>query len=345
MFTVTKEIISAILKDFGIVSKVTALTELQRYHYEKKNPKSKEVRLIVKTDLDSQKSLVIRFKNEEDVTLDIINNQSGFAKLLAVHGIETPSVYMTDGQYARWYKINGYDVIVTIEDFVSGELRFVDTAIAKKTGRLLARMHNISENADFHVNNDVLFNPLTRNDLFSFQDFEAQKNYLSALDKTLYEHIIQTYHQLFEHIRIFENQPKYAVQGDISNCNLYQTTDGSIGVFDFNRCGDNVLYFDAVMQAIFEARLMDYPKELSENPEAVILSAFFKGYHQERPFTNQQKETFPYLYAIISAFWLMDIQYSENSLRHTIESNDAVAVHQWMKEIYRRLLNRPKIPL
>ena len=39
--------------------------------------------------------------------------------------------------------------------------------------------------------------------------------------------------------------------------NLYQAASGEIGVFDFNRCGDNNLFCDAVMQAVFEARLMD----------------------------------------------------------------------------------------
>lgn len=345
MFTITKEIISSILNDFGIIYKVTDFTELQRYHYEKDNSESKEVRLIVKATLDNGNSLVLRFKNEEDVTLDIINEQSRFANLLAAQGIETPTVYRTNGQYARWYSINGYNVIVTVEDFVFGELHEVNEEIAEKTGRLLARMHNIAEKADFHVQNDVLFDPLRENDLFSFQAFETQKDFLLTLDETLYKDIVREYAHVFQKIRVFENEPKYAVQGDISNCNLYRTADGRIGVFDFNRCGDNVLYYDALMQAIFEARLMDYPEELSGKHQAIILSAFLKGYHHERPFTNQQKEVFPYLYAIVSAFWLSDIKWGENSLCKSIEAGDAETVHQCMKEIYRHLLNRPEMPL
>ena len=170
MFTITKDDISFILEDFGIDSKVIGFAELQRYHYEKDNPASKEVRLIIKVDLDNGQPFVIRFKNEKDVTLDIIHAQSRFAKLLADRHIETPALYMTNGQYARWYSINGYDVIVTVEAFVAGELHTVDEDIAKKTGSLLARMHNIAEQADFHVQNDVLFDPLKRNDLFSFED-------------------------------------------------------------------------------------------------------------------------------------------------------------------------------
>lgn len=345
MFTTTNKDISLILEDYGITSRIVDFTELQRYHYEKENPESKEVRLIIKVDLDNGQSFVVRFKNEDDVTLDIINAQSRFARLLANQCVETPMTYTANGQYAHWYSIDGYDVIVTVEAFVDGELHTVDEDIAEKTGRLLARMHNIAEDADFHVKNDVLFDPLGRNDLFSFQDFEAQKNFLSALDETLYNNIVQEHATVFQKIRVFENEPRYAVQGDISCCNLYQTVDGSIGVFDFNRCGDNVPYYDAVMQAIFEARLMDYPKEIAGKQESIILSAFLKGYHKERPFTENQKETFPYLYALVSAFWKLDIVWSDNSLRHAVEAEDTETAHQRMREIYSRILSRPKMPL
>lgn len=340
MFTVTKEDISSVLRDFGIISEVITFSELQRYHYEKNNPASKEVRLIIKVDLDNGQSIVVRFKNETDVTLEIVNAQSRFAKLLADNGIETPTVFMTNEEYARWYSINGYDVIVTVEAFVDGELHTVDEDIAEKTGRLLARMHNIAEDADVHVQNDVLFNPLSENDLFSFQDFEKQKDFMLSLDETLYKDIVKEHGCIFQKIRIFENEPKYAVQGDISDCNLYQTTNGEIGVFDFNRCGDNVLYYDAIMQAVFEARLMEYPKEIDGKQENMILSAFLQGYHQERPFTKEQKEVFPYLYAMISAFWLSNIKFDTDSFCHAIEAGDTKAAHQWMKEIHRRLLLR-----
>lgn len=345
MFTITKEDISSILEDFGIASKIAGFTELQRYHYEKDNPESKEVRLIIKANLEHGKPLVIRFKNEEDVTLDIVNAQSRFAKLLADRHVETPALYMANGQYARWYTIRGYGVIVTVEAFASGELHTVDEGIAKKTGSLLARMHNIAEQADFHVQNDVLFDPLKQNDLFSFQDFESNKDFLETLDETLYQSVVEEHAHILQKVRIFEHAPRYAVQGDLSDCNLYQTADGRIGVFDFNRCGDNVLYYDAIMQAIFVARLMDYPDEIAGKQEHMILSAFLKGYHQERPFTEEQREVFPYLYALVSTFWSMDMIWNENSLCDAVKAGDTETAHQWLREIFNRIVSRPEMPL
>lgn len=175
MFTINVDDINSILQDFGIRSKCVSFSELQRYHYEKDDPASKEVRLIIKAQLEDSHSLVIRFKNESDAPIETIEAQSRFADLLKVHGIQTPNAYASKGFYARQYQIYGYDVVVTVEDFVCGEIHLVNVEIAEKTGKLLARMHNIAETEDFHVQSEVLFNPLKSNDLFDFEAFAANK--------------------------------------------------------------------------------------------------------------------------------------------------------------------------
>lgn len=146
-------------------------------------------------------------------------------------------------------------------------------------------------------------------------------------------------------ITAFEKDPSFAVQGDLSDCNLYMTRTGEIGVFDFNRCGDNNLYFDAVMEALFVARLMDYPEKIAGNQEQMILRAFLKGYHKERPFTERQKEVYPYLYAIISAFWLGDMKWNNDSLENAIKEDDFSAIHHWMETILERTCLRQRIPI
>ncbi len=336
MFTITEEEIRTVLRDYGIAGTCASFCELQRYHYEKDDPASKQVRLIIRVDTDKGQALVIRFKNEDDAPIEIIEAQSRFAGLLFDRGIETPKAYQSGGMYARPYRMNGYDVIVTVENFVTGQIDTVDAATAEETGRLLAEMHSIAEQADHHVKSAVLFDPLGRNDLFGFEAFAGHRDRLTAVDSVLFHRIEEEYHRLTERLKPFEKEPRYAVQGDISDCNLYRTEKGKLGVFDFNRCGDNNLFFDAAMQAIFEARLMDYPEDLAGRQEKVILSAFLKGYQQKRPFTAEQTAAFPALYALVSAFWLSDLSWGENSLAHALESNDLASAQQWMEEIYRR---------
>ena len=345
MFTITENDVQSIFLDYGIEGVCTAICELQRYHYEKNDPASRQVRLIVRAELDNGTALVIRFKNEDDAPMEVIEAQSRFAALLSAKGIETPKAYSSEGCYARRYRINGYDVIVTVEAFAVGEIRTVDAETAEATGRLLAEMHSIAEKADYHVNNGVLFDPLKRNDLFSFEDFTAHRDQLIAIDSVLYHRIVQEHAVLLQQIAPFAKEARYAVQGDLSDCNLYRTRDGRLGVFDFNRCGDNNLYYDAVMQAIFEARLMDYPEELAGEQEALILSAFLRGYQQVRPFTARQREAFPRFYALVSAFWLADIRWDKNSLANALASGNIGAAHDWMKEIYRRELFLLSMPV
>ena len=86
---------------------------------------------------------------------------------------------------------------------------------------------------------------------------------------------------------------------------------------------------------------MVYAEELSGKQEEIILSAFLKGCHRERPFTEQQIEVFPYLYAIVSAFWLMDV----NRLINSIKAGKSDAAHAWMEEIQKRLTNHKRMPL
>lgn len=338
MFTVNHTDIESVLRDFGLFLEIKYISELQRYDYEQNDYNSeKEVRLIVKVELESGLPLVIRFKNEADVTIEIIESQSRFAEVMRKNGILTPYQYQSNGTFAKWYQINGYDVIVTVEQFVENEIKAVDAIIAGKTGELLAKMHRISEENNLHVCNKVLFDPFAANDLFDFESFQSLESALSEDEKMLFDRIVQKYNAYMEVLAPLKCQPKYAVQGDISLENLYQTSTGEIGIFDFNRCGDNNLFCDVVMQAVFEARLMDYSDDFRDDTEAEVLTAFLEGYCSTRNFSGEQQNWYRYLYAIISAFWSPDIKWSDDSLTNAIKNRDLEKTRKWLEIIWQRL--------
>lgn len=345
MLNVKMEQIGGILKDFLITSNIKSVIELQRDNYEEYGPNSKEVRLILKVEFIDHAPIVIRFRKEANMTIELIEAQSNFAYLLQKNGIETPALYMVDGHFAKWYSIDEYDVIVTVEQFVENEITCVDTSVAESTGELLAKMHNISEKNNCHVCAKVLFDPMTRNDLFGFEEFKSLEDRLIAVDPDLYKNITDKYDEYMKIISAVGGEPRFAVQGDISLCNTYIANDGKIGIFDFNWCGDNNLYFDAIMQAIFEAWLMDYPESYGGDHEALILPAFLKGYNRKRPFTKHQKEIYPYLYSIINAFELGRIRYDDNSLWNAVKNEDNKAIVIWLKEIYKRICTLSDMPL
>lgn len=153
----------------------------------------------------------------------------------------------------------------------------------------------------------------------------------------MYDKIVQKYNACMDILAPLKSQPRYAVQGDISDCNLYQTRSGEIGIFDFNRCGDNNLFCDAVMQAVFEARLMDYPDGSNCGMEEEILASFWKGYRSVRDFSEEQQNWYPYLYAIIDAFWSSDIKWNEDSLTNAVKNGDMEKTREWLETIWMRL--------
>jgi len=337
MFCIRQTEIEAILKDYGLASPAAQITELQRYDFEWKGPEAKEVRLILKIDLEDGASLVMRLKKESDVTPELMEEQSAFADALLKNGIETPQQYRANGRFANLYEINGYSVIVAVEQFVENEVREVTVDTAEKMGRLLARMHQIAERENLHVHGSVLFDPFTRNDLFDFDSVKALENELHGEEKILLDRILETHTNYMEKLKPVKLAPRYAVQGDISECNLYHADSGALGVFDYNRCGDNNLFCDTVMQAVFVSRLMVYPENREDDFEQQILTSFLAGYQSVRTFSEDECALYPYLYAIIDAFWSSHIRWDEDCLLKAHEKNDRDGVKKWLAEILRRL--------
>ena len=333
MLKVTLSDIQQIMNDYHITERAAGFSELQRYDYGQNNESSKEVRLIIKVIFESRSPVVIRFKNENSVTEEMIEKQSQFAETLHSKGIVTPHNYSNSGRFAMTYHINDYDVIVTVEDFCEGEVKAVDEETARMTGELLAKMHDISERENLRLGMKTLFDPLDRNDLFDLSVFTENKDKLRGIAPALYDEIEQLKNSCMEKIAVFGNEPRYAVQGDISDCNLY-ITGGRLGVFDFNNSGDNVLFYDAAMQAVFEATLMDYKEEASPEREKKILSAFLDGYESLRQFTDEQRKVFPYLYAILAAFELGKMCYDENNLETLLKENRTDDIRECMKNMY-----------
>ena len=252
-------------------------------------------------------------------------------------GITTPRQYQSNGAFARWYDVNAYRVLVTVEEFAENEITAVDVAIAEKTGELMAKMHCISEKNDFHVSNAVMFDPFAANDLFDIDLFLSLAPAFSGGSRELFDRIVRKYGAYMEVLSPLKRQPRYAVQGDISCCNLYQTRSGEVGVFDFNRCGDNNLFCDAVMQAIYEARLMDYQDDAGDEIRPDILASFLKGYRSIRDFSEEQQNYYLYLYTVINAFWRSDIRWRKDSLNNAVKSGNTQRAQAWLETIWQRL--------
>lgn len=72
IFTVDDDRVRSILHDYGIQDSMDTITELFRYNFS-----GREVRLILKVTFKNRASMVIKLKNEKDLSREVVEQQSG----------------------------------------------------------------------------------------------------------------------------------------------------------------------------------------------------------------------------------------------------------------------------
>lgn len=301
--TITDNDIQAALAAFGMNYDITGKSELLRYDCKPEELFRREFKLILRLDLAGRSPVVLKiYGGDERDKEDAVESMCRFSEILRENGFETPRHYMSGGKFAITREFDGCLLTVTLEDFVENEIKRVNEHTAYLTGRQLARTHDISEKNDCHVKNEVIFDFFAANDLFDVDEFRGLAGKLPEKEKERAVKLIHFADDIYAKLAPIRFRPKYAVQGDISDCNTYLTPDGNIGFFDYNCAGENILFADAVMQGWFEAHLMDYGTELTDEMSDRIAREFFRGYREVRPFTDEETAVLPGMYALISAF-------------------------------------------
>ena len=177
-----------------------------------------------------------------------------FSETLRENGFETPRHYTSDGSFALTRDFEGCPLTITLEDFAENEIKAVNEHTAFLTGRQLARTHDISEKNDCHVKNSVIFDFFDENDLFDVDGFRSLAEKLPANERERAAGLLRFADGISGKLGKIKSRPRYAVQGDISECNTYLTPDGNIGFFDYNCAGENILFADAVMQGVVRGK-------------------------------------------------------------------------------------------
>ncbi len=327
--------LQAILRDFNIADKIINTYDML---LEDDEPKE-SVRIILKLVFTSHAPLIIKLRDESKIKHNVLEEQAAFSEHLRERGIRTALYYRSASLFAVPYKMNGCELYVTVEDYQPGEIKFINAEISEKIGRLLAKTHNVSEEDDCHIENRVLFDPFSENELFHAIDFIKLRFMIDDKNIGQFDRICKKYYKRMEALSPLQNNRKYAVQGDISNCNLFMTEAGDIGLFDFNNCGDAILFCDAIMQGVFLARLMDYDKELTDEYSQTLFRSFLSGYCSIRPFTAIERKMIPHLYAVIDAFWASRILYADNSLTKSVKANKTSDVTELLVKTEKKVDN------
>lgn len=326
--------LAEILSLFGIFTPIESSETLQCYDYTEEESDNGErcVRLIVKVALTDGAALVVRLMLGEAPD-DVIAAQWEFSQLLRENGILTPLRYKHDDSYIAHIEKDGLTLTATAEAFADGEIKLVDEEIQYLSGVTLAQTHNIAEKFDAHVKSAGIFDPLGRDDLTDYDGFVELREKIPPSLLSLYEAVLSAYERRRASLLPVKIRPAFAVQGDMSDCNLY-LSDGRVGIFDFNNCGDSVLLCDAVMQAIFTSRLMDYAREITPAFSDSLFRAFMRGYHSVRPLGKEDMSYASDIYALEDAMWATGLTIGDNCVKKSLESanKDAPETERSIKE-------------
>lgn len=324
-FCVNPSAVQDVLAAYGVLSPVIRLSELRRYRYQQSDPASREIRLILRVQTADGTDLVLKFLNEQAHPQMQVEAQSAFSEHLCACGMPVSPRRRAGGAYTACFSLSGFSVYTTLEDFMENELAVMDESRIVMLGSALAAMHSIAERDGCHLPGDTLFDPFSENDLFSFSAFDALCRTLPAAEKPLVREISARYRRRTAQLSPLRARARYAVQGDLSNNNLYFTADGRIGFFDFNNCADAVLLSDAVMEGMLAARLSDFEAPVDAAAAEHLFLRFLAGYAAIRPFSAEDRRLIAALYALCDAFWRFDIEYADSSLRAEIAAMECHA--------------------
>lgn len=275
--------------------------------------------------------LVLKVRRKEDVSLSRLSSQCAFSEYLAENGIPTARfLSVCPSGEGAWKKedfaaalpAEGGPVLVTLEYFCEGQLTAVTPELTEAAGRLLARMHDISERGGCHAEGRVLFDPFAENDLFSLEEFEAVLPSLSGENRRLAEAVAAQGRALLSRLAPFRSLSRCAVQGDLADCNLFLTPEGELGVFDFNNCGDNAPYLDAVMHSVYISRLMEYGRPADEALSEELYARFWRGYTAVRPLSLREETAREEFLRLICTFWKFDLLFREDSFTALLKAGD-----------------------
>ena len=194
-------------------------------------------------------------------------------------------------------------------------------------------MHKISEKGNCHIETNTIFNVVGYNEVSGFNSF-LELGEGSKIDSVMYQKIKTLYIEKLEKIKLsWTKLPRYATQGDISINNLSFVGE-KIGIFDYNIAGDETLVGDMVLEGLLIANEMDLSDGLTDKDRTELFKCFFKGYINERPLTDDEKNKLSEIYSTSSALWFTKIKYDENSLIKLVERNEYDKVDLLLQEIY-----------
>ena len=218
--------------------------------------------------------------------------QSEFSELLRANGIPVPQKYKVKNRYVGCFRFSDVEFNVTIEDYFGENIKTISPWSIKKLGSLLADMHKISMNHEYHLKKGSTYCALFSGSVGIDKIWGENKNIL--LKTNSYKKIKEIHEKAISKIKnMWLELPVYAVHGDLgllSNVTIY---NNQYGIIDFNLSGDEVLLSDMLITWYSSVYSFNIAETLSLKERVENRKTFLCSYLNERNLTTKEQK---YLY-------------------------------------------------
>ena len=131
--------------ELGNSGKAVAIEILQYYQVDEK------ICIVILIETILHVRYVMKLLSDKWICVEEEEKRSEFSELLRVNGLPVPQKYKVKNRYIGCFCFGEVEFKVTIEDYFGENLKTVSFGNIKTLGRLLADMHKISINHEYHL--------------------------------------------------------------------------------------------------------------------------------------------------------------------------------------------------
>ena len=244
----------------------------------------------------------------------VLEHQLLFSELLREKNINTPHHYILDSSFRYMVNDDEQNIIITLEDFISGKLVELTKDTRDKYTLLMAKTHVVSEMSSFQIGKHAKwYNYSQKNEVVRFDKFLKMRDidYLSK-HKDLFDKIVGKSEIITSMINEMICQlPQFAVHGDFSQSNIIKDENNQqYYIIDFDQASDCNLISDFVLQSSLWIETIEVQNNYSFFKMADHL---LKTYGSVRSISKTEVRLAKLMYKMARAFYYKRVKLIESN--------------------------------
>jgi len=295
MYVIQKKDVIEILKNYSCELDVRVIDLIEYYHIDSK------ICMVIFAQTVNKK-YIIKLLSKSSISVRDEEQQAIFSEFLRKNGIPIPRKYKYNECFVSEVSYFGNNFYITVEDYFGNDIKFITSSTAYVLGAMLAKMHSISLDNNYHMKNGTTYNALVSGKI-KLQNIWGPNNGL-LMSKYDYKKIDEIHKCQIQQIKeIWGILPKGAVHGDLGLTSNLMLNGNKYGIIDFNLSGDEVFLNDMLVTWYSSRYNFNNVMSVSLNKIIHIRENFFDAYCHNRRLQDIEYENINKLSCIINGIY------------------------------------------